>query len=434
MAGIWDELGIPPTAEEGVIRRAYAAGLKGGRGPNDDPAAFARLRAAYEGALRHARALGPNADALGPAGTEPLPPDAVVIRASDLPEPTAPPGENRWQEANEFMAHLRSCLDTHDGPSAAAALQAWIRCGADRPLDVSEMVEYDLFKLLDEPGTPPEVLAALGDAYGEEFGDIRFAQRHPALHGLLPVRVEAALWLRKVRRIAAADPPDAAPGHPSRVAAALLGPPGAVPRRALDWKHHPLLRELLPEARFWQPHLRWSLDSTTLQRLQCALDGVNWLGFPVPLPAGLLRASLALFVWGWVLLAGMAGVDAGLAGHNGRFPPPDMELGALEPTVQQRVELRLFGPDTLIYFSNLLTCRGALTRIRYGVDTRVPDRDFPLAPLDRSAPVCGPIPRNTPLYATVPGTVAFVSVEVTWADGVRSGVEVIRYGPARPRR
>jgi TPR repeat protein len=54
----WEVLGIAPTAEAGAIRKAYAARLKQTR-PEDDPAGFARLRAAYEAALQMAPRIAP---------------------------------------------------------------------------------------------------------------------------------------------------------------------------------------------------------------------------------------------------------------------------------------------------------------------------------------------------------------------------------------
>ena len=51
----WDELGLDGPADVRAVRRAYAARLKGQR-PEEDQAAFTRLRAAYERALALARA------------------------------------------------------------------------------------------------------------------------------------------------------------------------------------------------------------------------------------------------------------------------------------------------------------------------------------------------------------------------------------------
>ncbi len=47
---MWGELGIEPTADATVIRRAYAQRLRA-IDPDRDPAAFQRLREAYEAAL-----------------------------------------------------------------------------------------------------------------------------------------------------------------------------------------------------------------------------------------------------------------------------------------------------------------------------------------------------------------------------------------------
>jgi hypothetical protein len=62
---VWAELEIEPTIDERTIRRAYIARLKAIA--DDDPRAFIRLREAYEGALRGARAVGIESDSDPPS-------------------------------------------------------------------------------------------------------------------------------------------------------------------------------------------------------------------------------------------------------------------------------------------------------------------------------------------------------------------------------
>jgi TPR repeat protein len=85
----WAELGIEPTGDAGLIRKAYAARLKRCR-PEDDPAGFTRLRAAYEAALALAPRIAARPDA---AGANPPPrPERVEARPEPevAPEPVLP--------------------------------------------------------------------------------------------------------------------------------------------------------------------------------------------------------------------------------------------------------------------------------------------------------------------------------------------------------
>ncbi len=85
----WQELGIAPTSEAGAIRKAYAARLKVTR-PDEDPAGFARLRAAYEAALRLAPRVAADPAPAPPRADPPtlVPPSQIILRPPEQrPDP-----------------------------------------------------------------------------------------------------------------------------------------------------------------------------------------------------------------------------------------------------------------------------------------------------------------------------------------------------------
>src|ERR1700689_910203 len=68
---MWEELGIAPTDDRKEIQRAYARRLRSFN-PDQDPAAFQRLRGAYESALSRAAYLKKKAEADAPQQGVPL--------------------------------------------------------------------------------------------------------------------------------------------------------------------------------------------------------------------------------------------------------------------------------------------------------------------------------------------------------------------------
>ncbi len=87
---MWDELGIAPCADPKAIRRAYAARLKK-LDPDRDPNGFARLRDAYEWALKRAGEDEPRSSQAVAASTDR---DADAAEDDDDPHTaTRPPAE-----------------------------------------------------------------------------------------------------------------------------------------------------------------------------------------------------------------------------------------------------------------------------------------------------------------------------------------------------
>jgi TPR repeat protein len=118
----WQELAIAPTADAGAIRKAYAAKLKLTR-PEDDPAGFARLRAAYETALKLA-AAGAASEAAPPPAAAPSPTGPVPPAAARLPspEPVRPVEELTNPKIAAAIRDIAAALDRRDGETAAGLL------------------------------------------------------------------------------------------------------------------------------------------------------------------------------------------------------------------------------------------------------------------------------------------------------------------------
>ena len=87
LSGIWATLGIAQTRDRAEIRRAYAARLKLVH-PEDDPAGFQDLRAAYERAMAQAARAASAPRVAAPETSEP---PAVEAPAPPPPPPAIPP-------------------------------------------------------------------------------------------------------------------------------------------------------------------------------------------------------------------------------------------------------------------------------------------------------------------------------------------------------
>ena len=95
----------------------------------------------------------------------------------------------------------------------------------------------------------------------------------------------------------------------------------------------------------------------------------------------------------------------------------------LQMTKSSWVSFRDWDGRLLLYFTHLLSSRSALSKIAYGLDTDVPDRDFPFTPADPRNPHA--IDTDATIYISVPKTTKYVTVRVTYADGTTSEVNRI---------
>ena len=174
----WDELGLAPTADRGAIRRAYAARLKT-MPPERDPAAFQRLRTAYENALRRADGAG-----------MPPRPGSVPDKPRDLTEPDP--------EAARARSEVAAALAGNDAAAAFAAFERAEQRGALSLADLDTFEERLLAVTVADRKLPPEQLHKIVARFQWGNSVHLLRRRQPSAISKLDARLDAERWYREL--------------------------------------------------------------------------------------------------------------------------------------------------------------------------------------------------------------------------------------------
>jgi hypothetical protein len=143
------------------------------------------------------------------------------------------------------------------------------------------------------------------------------------------------------------------------------------------------------------------------------------------------RVRLARLIGGGALVALVAFI-ALQAWFAGAYRPPDAKT-LLDQAVEHWLVFpaRLVDGNLIVYFSHLMSYRGAIAEIHYGVDSEIPDRTFAFPAKDDADD--GTISAAVPTFVEVPRKTRFVSLQLRFKDGTSS--PVCRYDvPADPSK
>jgi len=197
---MWEELGIVPTADPKAIRRAYAGRLRS-LDPDRDPAAFQRLRQAFEAALsqaeRPARAAPqatrePRLNPLTPkSDSKPTPPLRVIA-----PSHHRTSGENRSLLIDD--KHTRIVMDDAQRRAVFQACRSALAAG-DVEAAFARLMDgwaQGLVPIAEEDDIVAEVMAAAVDDRTLPAERFQFVAHHLDWDRPITVRTDTNVALR----------------------------------------------------------------------------------------------------------------------------------------------------------------------------------------------------------------------------------------------
>jgi len=286
----WEELGISPTADRALIRRAYAGRLKA-LSAEHDPAAFQRLRTAYESALSASE------------GQPQRPPEAIRKTT---------PGDSRDCDpaAERARAAIAAALARGASAEAFAAFDTAIDRGWLALADVDEFEEQLLVAAAPDRALSTEQLLGMVRRFMWDSPLHPLRRRRPQALTTLDARLDAERWYREL--VERANQPRGFYESDARLAARqiLKGPPNWRERSLFPNRSPALWRELTGlnrhhdwvGGRFDAARVTWCRGRSANrqgQRAALTIWGLLLL-FSVMLNAGrqgmlILLVSLALF-------------------------------------------------------------------------------------------------------------------------------------------
>lgn len=108
---------------------------------------------------------------------------------------------------------------------------------------------------------------------------------------------------------------------------------------------------------------------------------------------------------------------------------PDLALVAGQKMILDRfsnswISYRIWDNKQLAYFTHLISYRCALSRVEYGVDSDMPNKEFPLAECDPANPhSVNSGDKTSKIYIAIPKNTRFMSLRLSYKDGTQSDIK-----------